>query len=236
MARKPRHHLSFWSTGRSTSIVVDFRALNKFLRRSPYYVPKIKRKCGKVDSGKLQTGSDRVKSSDRKSTLNIFLSSIWYYQFNKLPMRYSTAADEYQACMERILGDPPFVIVYLDSILSFSENPEDHLENLLIVFERLRRYDATSNPRKCSILRDQVDKMDSRSLLMHQAKKDEAILQISEPRNKNDLSRFLGMIAYYRVMVPNKSAMTSRLNRLTSKNVPFPWILEDAVNFEAVKA
>ncbi|GMF29531.1 unnamed protein product [Phytophthora lilii] len=37
-------------------------------------------------------------------------------------------------------------------------------------------------------------------------------------------------------MVPNKSALTSRLNRLTSKNVPFIWTPEDAEAFRSIKA
>ncbi|GMF51885.1 unnamed protein product [Phytophthora fragariaefolia] len=72
-------------------------------------------------------------------------------------MGISTAPDEYQACMERILGDLDFVIVYLDDILIFSENPVEHLEHLRIVFDRLRQYDVTLNGKKCHILRDRVD-------------------------------------------------------------------------------
>ncbi|POM69726.1 K02A2.6-like protein [Phytophthora palmivora] len=60
-------------------------------------------------------------------------------------MGISTAPDEYQVCVECILGDLQFII-----------NVNDHLEQLRNVFERLRQYDVT-NTNKCRILRDSVD-------------------------------------------------------------------------------
>ncbi|KAJ8576739.1 hypothetical protein ON010_g2473 [Phytophthora cinnamomi] len=47
-----------------------------------------------------------------------------------------------------------------------------------------------------------------------QAKKVETIHQIAESRNKKELRRFLGMISHFREIVPYKSALTAKLNRL----------------------
>lgn len=52
---------------------------------------------------------------------------------------------------------------------------------------------------------------------------------------QEELRRFLGMISYYREMVPNKSALTARLNRLTSKHVPFVWTPEAVEAFRGIK-
>ncbi|GMG15480.1 unnamed protein product [Phytophthora fragariaefolia] len=41
--------------------------------------------------------------------------------------------------------------------------------------------------------------------------------------SEKELRRFLGMVPYYRKMVPNTSSLAARLNRLTSKNVSFVW-------------
>ncbi|OWZ08628.1 Retrovirus Polyprotein [Phytophthora megakarya] len=68
-----------------------------------------------------------------------------------------------------------------------------------------------------------------------QVNKVEAIKQFSEPTNKKELCRFLGMISYYREMVPNKSASTARLNRLASNYVPFTWAPEDTIGICNIK-
>ena len=79
------------------------------------------------------------------------------FQYKRLPMGISTAPDEYQACMEQICNDLNFIVVYLDDVLVFSPTPEEHLEHLCIVFERLTCYDVTLNGKKCHILRQEVD-------------------------------------------------------------------------------
>ncbi|GMF28721.1 unnamed protein product [Phytophthora fragariaefolia] len=174
----------------------------------------------------------------QSSAATVFCLPFGKFQFKRLPMGISTAPDEYEACMERILGDLPFVIVYLDDILIFSENENDHLEHLRIVFERLRQHDVTLNAKKCRILRESVDYLGftlTPSGIQPQSKKVDAIQQIAEPSSKKELRRFLGMISYYREMVPNKSALAARLNRLTSKNVPFVWTPEDGEAFRNIK-
>ncbi|GMF43211.1 unnamed protein product [Phytophthora fragariaefolia] len=113
-----------------------------------------------------------------------------------------------------------------------------HLAHLRIVFKRLREFDVTLNASKCHILRDSVDYLGftlTTNGIQPQAKKVEAIQQIAEPRNKKELRRFLGMISHYREMVPNKSALTAKLNRSTSKNVPFVWAPEAAAAFQDIK-
>ena len=42
-----------------------------------------------------------------------------------------------------------FVMVYLDDICVFSSNPEEHLKNLRIVFELLRKKSLKLRLRKC---------------------------------------------------------------------------------------
>jgi cleavage and polyadenylation specificity factor subunit 1 len=153
-------------------------------------------------------------------------------------MGISTAPDEYQACMEKIFGDLPFVVVYLDDLLVFSKSEEEHLEHLRIVFERLEKYDVTLNGKKCHILRKSVDYLGftlTEAGIHPQQKKIQAIQQIAVPKNRKELRRFLGMINYYRDMVPNKAALCARLNRFTSPKVPFTWLQSDTDAFHAVQ-
>ena len=141
-------------------------------------------------------------------------------------MGVSTAPDEYQACMEKIFGDLPFVIVYLDDLLVFSKTEEEHLQHLRIVFQRLEEYDVTLNGKKCHILRKKVDYLGfvlTPEGIKPQEKKIDAILQLTEPRNKRQLRKFIGMLNYYRDMIPGKASLCAPLNKLTSKNVPFTW-------------
>ncbi|KAJ8576508.1 hypothetical protein ON010_g2704 [Phytophthora cinnamomi] len=231
--------------GGSLRLSVDFHQLNKFLRRSPYNVPKIREILLRLGNAKCVSTLDantgylarRLARQSRPTTA--FCLPFGKFQFKRLPMGISTAPDEYQACMERILGDLPFAIIYLDDIISFSENAEVHLDHLRIVFDRLRQYDVTLIARKCNILRDHVDYLGftlTANGIQPQMKKVDVIQQIAEPRNKKELRCFLGMIVYYRDMVHNKSAMTARLKRLTATNIIFTWTPEDGAAFREIKS
>ncbi|KAE9047515.1 hypothetical protein PR002_g991 [Phytophthora rubi] len=120
-------------------LLVDFR-LNRFLRRSPYFVPKIREILLRLGKAKCMSTLDANMGyfarclAQQSRAATAFCLHFGKFQFKRLPMGISTAPDEYQAAMERILGDLPFVIVYLDDILVFSENETEHLEHLRIVF------------------------------------------------------------------------------------------------------
>ncbi|OWY95653.1 LOW QUALITY PROTEIN: Pol Polyprotein [Phytophthora megakarya] len=149
-------------------------------------------------------------------------------------MGVSTAPDEYQACMERFLA---ICLVYLDDILVFSQNEEEHLEHLRIVFERLTKYGVTLNGKKCHILRKEVDYLGftlTPQGMRAQEKKIQAMQQIAIPRTRKELRRFLGMINYYRDMVPNKTTLCQPLHSFDTK-VPFTWLPSDTAAFHAIQ-
>jgi hypothetical protein len=126
-------------------------------------------------------------------------------------MGVSTAPDEYQVTMSKILSDLHiFVIVYLDDILIFSCTLEELLDHLEQVFQRLQEYDITLNPKKCLFLRQEVDYLGftlTTEGIKPQTKTVDAILKMQETKTKKQLRRFLGMITYYREMIRNKSAL-----------------------------
>ncbi|POM64616.1 Gag-pol fusion protein [Phytophthora palmivora] len=137
-------------------------------------------------------------------------------------MGICTAPDEYQTCMDGTLGDLDIVVVYLDDIIVFSQDEEEHLEHLRIVFKRLKKYGGSLNGKKCYILRKEVDYLDytlSAEGIKPQAKTIQAIQKIVVPRNREELLRFLGIINYYRDMVPNKTTLCKPLHRFTSSKV-----------------
>lgn len=153
-------------------------------------------------------------------------------------MGISTAPDKFKACMQKIFGDLPFVVVYLDDLLVYSNTESEHLEHLRVLFERLANYDVTLNGKKCHVLRKSFDYIGftlTAQGIQPQAKKIQAINKIAVPRNKKELRSFLGMIDYYRDMIPNKSALCAPLKRFTSSKVAFTWLQSDTDAFRAIQ-
>ena len=55
--------------------------------------------------------------------------------FPRTPFGLKNAGQDFQRLMDEILGDIPRVFVYIDDILVASENPEQHLKDLELVFK-----------------------------------------------------------------------------------------------------
>ena len=94
---------------------------------------------------------------------------------------------------------------YLDDIIIFSSTPEEHLERLRLVFERLRAHNLKINPDKCDFLRMKVQFLGhivSKDGLEVDPSKIEAVQKFPVPRSQIEVKSFLGLASYYRRFVP----------------------------------
>ncbi|XP_037784772.1 uncharacterized protein LOC119580748 [Penaeus monodon] len=73
--------------------------------------------------------------------------------------------------------------------------------------------------------------------LRPQYNKIEALLKVPLPKTKKALRKFLGMISFYRLFIPNVSNLTSPLSDMLRRNVrePFVWSNENENKFEQLK-
>ena len=73
------------------------------------------------------------KSSTPKTAFNLPFGK---YEYVKVPFGLAQAPVYFQELMTGILKDFNFVITYLDDIIIFSKNPEEHLTHIRRVFEK----------------------------------------------------------------------------------------------------
>ena len=59
------------------------------------------------------------------------------FQFCRMPFGLTGAPSSFQRLMNRICGDLPFVTTYLDDLLVYSKNPQEHKQHLEILFDRI---------------------------------------------------------------------------------------------------
>ena len=75
-----------------------------------------------------------------------------------MPFSASNAPATFQRLMENCLGDLnlSWCIVYLDDIIVFGKTPEEHLQRLAALFEKLRQAKLKLKPSKCNLFRTQM--------------------------------------------------------------------------------
>lgn len=142
------------------------------------------------------------------------------YRYCRLPMGINTAPDEFHAVMTQLLGDLPYIRIYLDDVLIISINFEEHLQHVETLLQRLANtgvVEYTAKSKFCAKSADYLGYNISDQGKQPIANKVEAIQRLQRPRNIRDLRRFLGMINYYKDMWHARSETLAPLTALTSQ-------------------
>ena len=140
--------------------------------------------------------------------------------------------------MDIILQGLPKVICYLDDILISGSTPQEHLENLKRVLQRLEQYGIQARKTKCAFMCKAVEylgyRIDSEGLHTLDSKVN-AILKAPHPRNVQELRSFLGLIHYYGKFLSNLSTLLHPLNELLKNESQWNWSRQCEIAFTEAK-
>ena len=87
-----------------------------------------------------------------------FVTRYGLYEYTVLPLGLCNAPSTFQRLMNNVLGDyvDKFALVYLDDILVYSKNENEHEAHLRLVFDRLREHKLKAKRSKCEFARSHV--------------------------------------------------------------------------------
>ena len=187
----------------------------------------------------LLKGYHQIPVADGDVPKTAVITPFGLYVFPRCPFGLKNAGQDFQRLMDEILGDIPRVFVYIDDILIASESPEQHLQDLELVFKTLAANGMVVQRPKCVLgvsslefLGYQVDSTGISPLRNRVT----AIEQTKPPTTVKELQRFLGMIGYYRRFIPNAAQHLFHLfEALKGKPKSLEWNANCQKSFEATK-
>ncbi|GJX91754.1 putative reverse transcriptase domain-containing protein [Tanacetum coccineum] len=119
-----------------------------------------------------------------------------------------------------------FVIVFIDDILIYSKNKEEHERHLKIILELLKNEQLYAKFSKCDFWLESVQFLghviDNKGVHVDPAKV-EAIRNWSAPTTPKEVRQFLGLAGYYRRFIEGFSLISKPLTKLTEKNKKYEW-------------
>ncbi|KAG0435276.1 Retrovirus-related Pol polyprotein from transposon 17.6 [Dictyocoela muelleri] len=130
-------------------------------------------------------------------------------------------------------------IVYIDDILVFGKNIQEHDQNLKSVLKRLSEYDLEENKEKRLEKKEAVIFLGyeiSLNKIKPALDRAQGIIDYKIPKTKKELQRFLGMINYDRIFVKNLSEELKDLYSLTGKDIKFCWTEKENLILNRIKA
>jgi putative transposase len=99
-----------------------------------------------------------------------------------------------------------FTLVYLDNILIFSDNLEDHYNHVKLVIERLRKHNLKVKLSKCKFAQTRIEYLshiiEDRKISPNPAKV-AALANATRPKTVKQIQSFLGLVSYYRKFIKN---------------------------------
>lgn len=157
-----------------------------------------------------------------------------------MPFGLTNAPAAWQRFINEVLADliDIHVIVYLENILIYSNDPETHQEHVREVLCRLRKHKLFANAKKCEWNVDTVEYLGyimSLDGLTMAANKVKAITNWPIPRKVKDIQSFLRFANFYRQFIFNYSKIVLPLNRLTQKGIDWAWTANCQTAFDNLK-
>jgi hypothetical protein len=126
--------------------------------------------------------------------------------------------------MYLVLGDLPYVQIYLDDFPLHSESFEEHIKHIETVLNKLKEANLKINPDKCTFCAERV-KILGHIVSYNKIEVDPAkvvcIKQWLEPKNVKNVQQFLGLANYYRRHILDFSNHAAPLYNLLKKDTLF---------------
>jgi len=146
-------------------MVIDYRQLNKRTFRKSYPLPKIDTlfdrlvNCVVFSSLDLESGYHQIVMDDAAAEMAAFITPCGVFKPLVLPFGLHSAPSTFQMAMEVMLESEikqGFVFPYLDDVLVFSRNAEEHLQHLEQLFQVLKANNCRLRLDKCKLMQFEV--------------------------------------------------------------------------------
>ena len=129
--------------------------------------------------------------------------------------------------------------MFIDDILVYSKDWEDHNTHLRVVPATLRNKQLYAKLSKCEFWLREVSFLGhivSEEGIRVDPNKIEVIIEWKLPRNVMEVLSFLGLVGYYKRFVKGFSMIVAPIIRLLQKNVRFEWSEKCQASFEKLTA
>jgi hypothetical protein len=146
-------------------MVIDYRKINEKTIDDRYPLPNITDILDKLGKSQyfttldLASGFHQIEMHTNSTEKTAFSVDNGHYEFTRMPFGLKNAPATFQRVMDDILKDLQHRIcyVYMDDIIVFSTSLQEHISNLKLIFDRLRKFQLKVQLDKSEFLRKEVE-------------------------------------------------------------------------------
>jgi RNase H-like domain found in reverse transcriptase/Reverse transcriptase (RNA-dependent DNA polymerase)/Integrase zinc binding domain len=213
-------------------LCVDFQQLDAITQKDKYPLPLTSELLDTPSRAKVFSKIDLkhayhliwIAAGDEWKTA--FRTRYRSFEWLVMPFGLTNAPGGFQRFLNGIFSDllDVYVIIYLDDILIFSGNKDDHFRHISEVFKWLWKHGLYANGKKCDFQSKSIDylgHMTGLNGLQIDPAKVKVIQDWPESWKVKDIQSFLGFANFHRRYIHNHSNIIVPLTCLTWKNIPW---------------
>jgi hypothetical protein len=208
--------------GGSLRLCVDYRGLNAITVKDHMPLPLIGEALDRLANAKIYTKLD-IKDAYHNSWIAegdewkmAFRTKDGLYEYLVMPFGLTNALASFQRWMNEILSDylDVFCIAYLDDILIYSDDLEQHHRHVKMILRRVEEVGLTLKASKCEFHTNKTEYLGyiiSPTRIEMDPEKVRAVAEWKEPTNVKGVQSFLGFANFYRRFIRDFSKITAPL-------------------------
>ena len=225
----------------------DFRNLNSATINDSYNLPHLrtltssffdKKVFSKID---LQRAYLQIPMAEEDIPKTAISTPFGTFEFLKMPFGLKNAGSTFQRHMDTLFNNVKNVSTYLNDMIIASETEEEHTKDLQRVFKILHENNLKISLQKCKFFQSTIKFLGyqiSPEGVRPPADKVEAINSFPLPKTSHELRRFMGMLNFFRPMIPQFASIAYDLTEILKQNPSskdLPWTEAGKTSFEKLK-
>ncbi|GJZ88212.1 putative reverse transcriptase domain-containing protein [Tanacetum coccineum] len=230
----------------SFRMCIDYHELNKLMVKNRYPLPRIDDLFDQLQGSSvyskidLRSGYHQLRVREEDILKTAFRTLYGHYEFQVMPFGLTNAPAVFMDLMNRVCKPylDKFVIVFINDVLIYSKNKEEHEGNLKLILELLKKEELYAKFSTCEFWIPKVQFLghviDSNGIHVDPVKI-ESIKDWASPKNPTEIRQFLGLAGYYKRFIKGFSKIAKSMTKLTQKNVKFDWGEKEETTFQLIK-
>ena len=176
----------------------------------------------------MRSGYNQIKIRPEDVPKTAFSTRYGLYEYLVMSFGLTNAPAYFVYLMNSVFMEEldKFVVVFIDDILIFSVNAEEHAEHLRVVLSRLREHKLYAKFSKCEFWLKKVPFLGhvlSDEGISVDPSKVQEVMDWKAQTSVHEVRSFLGLAGYYRRFIPDFSKVAKPMTRLLQKDVKFVW-------------
>lgn len=212
---------------RKVRMVIDYRKLNEKTIEDKFPLPNIEDLFGKIGRATyfstidLASGFHQIEMDKDSIPKTAFSTDSGHYEFLRMPFGLKNGPPCFQRAMNIVFSKMNNVLVYMDDLIIFSDNLEEHLKHLKSVFEKLKEHNLKIQIDKTEFFKKELlylGHIISEKGVRPNPTKIEVIKNFLIPKTQKQIKQFLGLTGYYRKMIHNYAKISKPLTLALTKD------------------